>query len=46
MTIGIRTAVILVGGSTRIPAVRKLVDDLFHLAARGKKPHIELNPGM
>jgi molecular chaperone DnaK (HSP70) len=33
-----------VGGSTRIPAVRKLVDDLFHLAARGKKPHIELNP--
>jgi molecular chaperone DnaK (HSP70) len=24
--------------------VRRLVDDLFHLAARGKKPHIELNP--
>ena len=36
--------VVLVGGSTRIPAVRQLVDDLFHLAARGKKPHIELNP--
>jgi Fe-S protein assembly chaperone HscA len=36
--------VVLVGGSTRIPAVRKLVDDLFHLTARGKKPHIELNP--
>ncbi len=36
--------VVLVGGSTRIPAVRELVDDLFHLAARGKKPHIELNP--
>jgi Fe-S protein assembly chaperone HscA len=36
--------VVLVGGSTRIPAVRRLVDDLFHLAARGKKPHIELNP--
>ncbi len=36
--------VVLVGGSTRIPAVRQLVDDLFHLAARGKKPHNELNP--
>jgi Fe-S protein assembly chaperone HscA len=36
--------VVLVGGSTRIPAVRRLVDDLFHLTARGKKPHIELNP--
>jgi molecular chaperone DnaK len=36
--------VVLVGGSTRIPAVRQLVDDLFHLGARGKKPHIDLNP--
>ena len=36
--------VVMVGGSTRIPAVRNLVDDLFHLAVRGKKPHIELNP--
>jgi len=36
--------VVLVGGSTRIPAVRQLVDDLFHLAERVKKPHIELNP--
>jgi len=36
--------VVLVGGSTRIPAVRQMVDDLFHLSARGKKPHTELNP--
>jgi molecular chaperone DnaK/molecular chaperone HscA len=36
--------VVLVGGSTRIPAVRTLVDDLFELGARGKKPHTELNP--
>ncbi len=34
----------LVGGSTRIPAVRTLVDELFGLGARGKKPHTELNP--
>jgi Fe-S protein assembly chaperone HscA len=36
--------VVLVGGSSRIPAVRKLVDELFHLSARGKKPHTKLNP--
>jgi molecular chaperone DnaK/molecular chaperone HscA len=36
--------VVLVGGSTRIPAVRQLVDDVFGLSARGKKPHTELNP--
>ena len=35
---------VLVGGSTRIPAVRALVDELFSLSARGKKPHTELNP--
>ena len=36
--------VVLVGGSTRIPAVRALVTELFGLEARGKKPHTELNP--
>jgi len=36
--------VVLVGGSTRIPAVRRLVDKVFGLSARGKKPHTELNP--
>ncbi len=36
--------VVLVGGSTRIPAVRALADELFGLSARGRKPHTELNP--
>jgi Fe-S protein assembly chaperone HscA len=36
--------VVLVGGSTRIPAVRELVDELFQLRLRSKRPHIELNP--
>lgn len=36
--------VVLVGGSTRIPAVRRLVDEVFGLSERGKKPHTELNP--
>jgi Fe-S protein assembly chaperone HscA len=36
--------VVLVGGSTRIPAVRALTDQVFHLGERGKKPHTELNP--
>lgn len=36
--------VVLVGGSTRIPAVRRLVTEVFDLSARGKKPHTELNP--
>ncbi|HYK35242.1 Fe-S protein assembly chaperone HscA [Alloacidobacterium sp.] len=36
--------VVLVGGSTRIPAVRSLTDEVFHLNQRGKKPHTELNP--
>jgi Fe-S protein assembly chaperone HscA len=36
--------VVLVGGSTRIPAVRALVDNLFHLSARGKHPQTGLNP--
>jgi molecular chaperone DnaK len=36
--------VVLVGGSTRIPAVRQLVDKLFQLTPRGKRPHTDLNP--
>ncbi len=36
--------VVMVGGSTRIPAVRALVTQLFDLEARGKKLHTELNP--
>jgi Fe-S protein assembly chaperone HscA len=36
--------VVLVGGSTRIPAVQALTDAVFHLSQRGKKPHTELNP--
>ncbi|MES2394306.1 MAG: molecular chaperone DnaK, partial [Acidobacteriota bacterium] len=36
--------VVMVGGSTRIPAVRTLVTNLFNLDARNKKLHTELNP--
>jgi molecular chaperone DnaK/molecular chaperone HscA len=36
--------VVMVGGSTRIPAVRVLVTKLFNLEARGRKLHTELNP--
>jgi Fe-S protein assembly chaperone HscA len=36
--------VVLVGGSTRIPKVRALTEEIFRLALRDKKPHIELNP--
>ncbi len=35
---------VLVGGSTRIPAVWDLTSQVFGLAARGKKPHRDLNP--
>jgi molecular chaperone DnaK (HSP70) len=36
--------VVMVGGSTRIPRVRALIDELFQLTPRGKHPHIDLNP--
>jgi molecular chaperone DnaK len=36
--------VVMVGGSTRIPAVRSLVTNLFGLEARNKKLHTDLNP--
>jgi molecular chaperone DnaK/molecular chaperone HscA len=36
--------VVMVGGSTRIPAVRALVTELFGLESRGRKLHTELNP--
>jgi molecular chaperone DnaK/molecular chaperone HscA len=36
--------VVMVGGSTRIPAVRALVTQLFDLEARGRKLHTSLNP--
>jgi molecular chaperone DnaK/molecular chaperone HscA len=36
--------VVMVGGSTRIPAVRALVTQLFDLESRGRKLHTELNP--
>jgi len=34
--------VVLVGGSTRIPRVRRLVSEIFGLKANGRKPHTEL----
>ncbi len=36
--------VVMVGGSTRIPAVRALVTRLFDLDVRGKRLHTDLNP--
>jgi molecular chaperone DnaK len=36
--------VVMVGGSTRIPAVRALVTQLFDLESRNRKLHTELNP--
>jgi molecular chaperone DnaK len=36
--------VVMVGGSTRIPAVRTLVTNLFDLEARNRKLHTSLNP--
>jgi Fe-S protein assembly chaperone HscA len=39
LTVGQVDEVVLVGGSTRIPLVRRQVEELF-----GRKPHTELNP--
>jgi molecular chaperone DnaK len=36
--------VVMVGGSTRIPAVRAIVTQLFDLESRNRKLHTELNP--
>jgi Fe-S protein assembly chaperone HscA len=36
--------VVMVGGSTRIPLVQRLVGELFRLEARGRVLHTELNP--
>ncbi len=36
--------VVMVGGSTRIPLVQRLVSELFGLEARGRTLHTELNP--
>jgi Fe-S protein assembly chaperone HscA len=36
--------VVLVGGSTRIPLVQRLVSEAFELPRRGKAPRTELNP--
>ncbi len=36
--------VVMVGGSTRIPLVQRLVGELFELDRRGRKLHTELNP--
>ncbi len=36
--------VVMVGGSTRIPLVQRLLGELFELDRRGRKLHTELNP--
>jgi Fe-S protein assembly chaperone HscA len=36
--------VVMVGGSTRIPLVRRMVAELFELERRGRTLHTELNP--
>jgi Fe-S protein assembly chaperone HscA len=44
LEVGAIDEVVMVGGSTRIPLVQRLVGELFDLEARGRVLHTELNP--
>jgi len=44
LTSAVIDEVVMVGGSTRVPAVRRLVAQLFDVEARGRTLHTELNP--
>ncbi len=44
LEVGAIDEVVMVGGSTRIPLVQRLVGELFELEARGRVLHTELNP--
>ncbi len=44
LDVGAIDEVVMVGGTTRIPLVQRLVGELFGLEARGRVLHTELNP--